>query len=264
LEASLLSIEQAKIRALIENNLLEIYYAEGDLQLASKTTEDLLKTDPHNPDVLFMVYRIHMEIANRARDALTAIAPDSARNHQIMAEHFINLGDAPNAIIQYQSALEIDPNLPGLTYELAEATIQDSLSATSLAKAKDLLAKSLVEDPRNSGAEARLGGIAMIENNPEMAKQYFSRALAIQPDQLDAMKGMADIAANQGDKEEAIRYLVRASQEDPMDEKLHYRLSRLYRELDRVGESDKELELFKKVRDLKKKTESVEQRKSSL
>jgi tetratricopeptide (TPR) repeat protein len=181
-----------------------------------------------------------------------------------MAEHFINLGDAPNAIIQYQSALEIDPNLPGLTYELAEATIQDSLSATSLAKAKDLLAKSLVEDPRNSGAEARLGGIAMIENNPEMAKQYFSRALAIQPDQLDAMKGMADIAANQGDKEEAIRYLVRASQEDPMDEKLHYRLSRLYRELDRVGESDKELELFKKVRDLKKKTESVEQRKSSL
>jgi tetratricopeptide (TPR) repeat protein len=260
LEAALLSVKEAPISALIEKNLADLYYAEGNLQPASRMTEKLLETDPHNPDVLYMLYRIHMDIANRARDALATLAPDSPRMHQLMAEHFINEGDAENATIQYEAALRGDPKLPGVHYELAEAILQQSKSAESLAKATELLKAAIVEDPGNAGAEAELGEIAMLENHRDVAKDHFSHALAIRADELNALEGMADIATDQGNNEEAVKYLLLASRKDPMDDRLHYRLSRAYRSLGRKEDSDRELDLFMKIRALKKKTALVEQR----
>jgi tetratricopeptide (TPR) repeat protein len=263
LEASLPSVKETTIRILIEKKLVEVYYAEGNLQLASRMTDDLIGMDPHDPDVLYMVYRIHMDIAERARDTLAATAPGSPRMHQIMAEHFVNEGDAGNAINQFELALGSDPELPGVHYELAEAILEDSKSAAALAKATGLLKESLVEYPRNAGAEAKLGQIAMYENNRNLARKYFSQALAFRADEPDALEGMADIASYDGDNEKAVKYLLRASQEDPMNEKVYYRLSRLYRQLNQKQNSDRELALFIKIRDLKKKTEVVEMHKSS-
>ncbi len=259
LEASLSSVKENNIRSLIESNLVDLYYAEGDLQQASHTAEDLLKSDPHNPDVLYMIYRIHTDIAGRARDALAAIAPDSGRMHQMMAEHFINDGDATDAITQYERALVSNPDLPGVRYELAEAILQDSHAAPALDKATVLLTKALAENPENAGAQAKLGEIAMLRNNPEKAERHFSRALALQNNELDALKGMADIAVHRGDNEEAAQFLLRAIQVDPMDDKLHYRLSRLYRSLNRKADSEHEMDIFMKIRDLNKKTDSVQQ-----
>jgi tetratricopeptide (TPR) repeat protein len=260
LEAALPLVKEAPISALIEKNLADLYYAEGNLQPASRMTEKLLETDPHNPDVLYMLYRIHMDIANRARDALATLAPDSPRMHQLMAEHFINEGDAENATIQYEAALRSDPKLPGAHYELAEAILQQSKSAESLAKATELLKAALVEDPGNAGAEAELGEIAMIENHRDVAKDHFSHALALRADELNALEGLADIATDQGNNEEAVKYLLLASRQDPMDDKLHYRLSRAYRSIGRKEDSDRELDLFMKIRALKKKTALVEQK----
>jgi predicted Zn-dependent protease len=260
LEAALRSVTEAPISALIEKNLAELYYAEGNLQPASRMTEKLLEADPHNPDVLYMLYRIHTDIANRARDALATLAPDSPRMHQLMAEHFINEGDAENAITQYEAALRSDPKLPGVHYELAEAILQQSKSADSLARASELLKSALAEDPNNAGAEAELGEIAMLENHRDVAKDHFSHALALRADELNALVGMADIATDQGKNEEAVKYLLQASRQDPMDDKLHYRLSRAYRSLGRKEDSDRELDLFMKISVLKKKTALVEQR----
>jgi Tfp pilus assembly protein PilF len=263
LEAALSSVKEAQISALIEKNLADLYYAEGNLQPASHMTEKLLATDPHNPDVLYMLYRIHLDIANRARDALATLAPDSPRMHQLMAEHFINEGDAENAITQYEAALRNDPKLPGVHYELAEAILQQSKSPESLAKATELLKTALTEDPRNAGAVAELGEIAMLENHRDVAKEYFSHALTLRGDELNALVGMADIATGQGNNDETVKYLLQASHQNPMDDKLHYRLSRAYRSLGRKADSDRELDLFMKIRALKKKTALVEQRAAS-
>jgi Tfp pilus assembly protein PilF len=260
LEGALPSVKEPQISALIEKNLADLYYAEGNLQPASYMTEKLLEADPHNPDVLYMLYRIHLDIANRARDALATLAPDSPRMHQLMAEHFINEGDAENAITQYEDALRSDPKLPGVHYELAEAILQQSKVPESLAKATELLKAALIEDPRNAGAEAELGEIAMIEDHRDVAKEYFSHALELRGDEFNALVGMADIASGQGNNEQTVKYLLQATQQDPMDDKLHYRLSRAYRSLGRKEESDRELDLYMKIHALKKKTALVEQR----
>ena len=263
LEASLASNQEAKILDLIRSNLLDIYYAEGNLDLASRTVEDLLKSEPDNFDVLYMMYRIHQDIANRARNALAAIAPDSGRMHQILAEHLINEGDAADAIAQYNLALAKDPKLPGVRYELAEAIMTVSKSAASLDEATTVLKEVLAENPQDAGAEAKLGEIASFEDHPELAEEHFSRALALKSDQLDALEGMATITTHRGENDKAVGYLLRAIQVDPMDDSLHYRLSVAYRNLNRKADSTHELDVFTKLHDLKEKTDLVEQRSTS-
>ena len=49
------------------------------------------------------------------------LAPDSARMHQLMAHEAARQGNTDGAIAQYREALKIDPKIPGLHFELAEA-----------------------------------------------------------------------------------------------------------------------------------------------
>ena len=259
LQESLQSTKDAKVRILAESNLVDIYYEEGDLQQASRMAEDLLKSDPKNPDVIYMVYRIHSDIAERARKALATLAPDSARMHEIMAQHFINEGDATDAMAQYERALAIDPQLPGGSYELAEAIFQDSKSVESLDRATTLLKKALTQNPRNAGTEAKLGEIAAVQNDSKTAEAHFARALALDANELNALKGMAQIAMREGDNRKAKDYLVRGSRVDPLDETLHYQLSRLYRQFNQTADAQREMDIFKEVSELKKKTELREQ-----
>jgi len=260
LEASIASTKDVKTRVLAEENLVDIYYEQGDLQQASRVAEDLLKNDPKNPDVIYIVYRIHSDIAERARKALAVLAPDSARMHEIMAQHFINEGDATDAIAQYERALVIDSQLPGVRYELAEAILVDSKSVESLDRATALLKKALALDPRNAGAEAELGEIAAIQNDSAAAEAHFARALALDAKQLNALRGMADIAKLAEDNEKAKVYLLRASRVDPLDATLHYQLSQLYRKANLMDDAKREMDNFRMIQDLKKKTELMEQR----
>jgi tetratricopeptide (TPR) repeat protein len=260
LEAAMPLLQEPQITLLVEKNLADLYYTEGNLQGAGAMVENLLKQDPHNADYLYMMYRVHTDIADRARNAMAAVAPDSPRMHQMMAEHFINEGDADDAIAQYERALSADPTLPGARYELAEAVLTQSKTAESLAKATGLLQATLKDDPLNADAIAKLGSVAMIQNHRDQARGYFQQALKIKPEQFDALEGMADIAVGEEKNEEAAGYLERASRLDPTDDKLHYRLSRLYRTLNRKADADREMELFTKTRALKKKTDLLDQR----
>ena len=52
---------------------------------------------------------------------------------QVIAERLINEGDLKGATEHYRKALEIDPRVPGVHYELAEAILE---SAPTDAEAK--------------------------------------------------------------------------------------------------------------------------------
>ena len=116
--------------------LAEILYHTGDLEGAVDVVRMLLPSNTANVDVLYTAARTYADLANRSRDALLLAAPDSARTHQLMAEMLINRGNSRAAIIQYRKALEIDPKLRGVHYELGEAILEDSRQEQSLQAAE--------------------------------------------------------------------------------------------------------------------------------
>jgi Flp pilus assembly protein TadD len=260
LSTSLPNLGHGKLATLVGSSLIEIYYQKGELNRAARFVAELQRASPTDPDVLFMAYRIHTELAERARDTLALVAPDSARMHELMAEQFVNRGDATDAIAQYEKALAKDPALPGVHYELGEAIMQQSISGDALGRAQHELKLALSENPNNAGADAKLGRIALLRRNLDQARRCYQRALLLDPNQIDALKGMADIDASQGDSGPALKYLLRASQAAPLDDSVHYQLAALYRKLGRKEEAGRELAEFQKLRAIKNQTSLAEQR----
>lgn len=252
-------LRNPKVQLLAANNLIEIYYQQGDLNRAASVIAGLLRTNSTNPTLLFMDYRIHNELAEGARDALALVAPDSARMHELMAEEFVNRGNAAEAIVEYQKALAKDPGLPGVHYELGEAIMQNSTSEASLERAEHEFKVALAENPKNAGAVAKLGRIAFSRGDMGRAEEEYHGALALQPDQTEALKGMAEIYSRRGQAERAIEYLLHARQSAPFDETIYYRLASLYRKLGRTSEARREMARFENLRTIKNESSLAHQ-----
>jgi Flp pilus assembly protein TadD len=263
LTAALPLVTNPRIHILILTNLVEIEYARGDLAQASANVAELTKIDTANAEALYLACRIYTDLADSARDALTVAAPDSAPMHMLTAERFINAGDATLAIEQYQEALAKDPSLLGVHYELGEAIMQESLSEGSLNRAAAELKLALNEDPRNAGAEAKLGIIEGIRGNSNLAEAHYTHALSLKADEFNALVGLGRILRARGENEKAAEYLTQASKIDPMDDSIHYQLAQLYRDLGRKADAEQEMKLFATIRGLKKNSSLADQRREA-
>jgi predicted Zn-dependent protease len=163
----------------------------------------------------------------------------------MMAQHLINRGAIPEAISQYQKALKADPKLRGIRYELGEAILQDSTSASSLTEAEQQFSAAVHENPYDANAIARLGTICILRSDFDKAIGYFSRALKLSPNNALAEEGMGRVLIHLGKNAEAVPYLEAASHNNPLDPSVHYKLAMAYRALGRSADSEKELAQFR-------------------
>ncbi len=266
LTAALPLLPNPKLHTLILSSLAQIEYARGELQQASGHIDELMKagsSDSEDPDVLYLAFRVYNDLADSARNKLAIVAPDSGRIHLLMAEEFVKAGDAAHAIHQYELALKQDPSFLGVHFELGEALLKESLAEGSLSRATDELQLALKEDPRNAAAEAKLGFIEGYRGHTAQAEEHDRRALALNPDQLEALLGLGAILRDRGESEKAAELYTRASVSDPLDETIHFRLAQIDRQLGRTAEAEREMKLFKEIHDLKGKSSLADARRSA-
>ena len=237
--------------------LAEILYQTGDLEGAVDVVRILLPSSPKNVDVLYTTARIYADLANRSRDALLLTAPESARTHQLMAEMLINRGNSRAAIIQYRKALEIDPKLRGVHYELGEAILQDSRQAPALQAAEIEFRAALTENPADANAEYRLGTVCKLRRDYKTAIEHYSHALQLQPDNADAHQALGAAWVKMGEPEKALDQLLAATRLDPLNPVAHYHLGTLYRQLGRETDSRRELATFQTLEDSRRQIDQV-------
>src|SRR6202162_5858520 len=132
LEEAFPMVRDEKIRIETGMELIGIYSAKGDLEKAAVIVADLRKVDPTNESVLYTAYRIYSDLAAESIISLSVVGPNSARMHQAMAHELAKRGSTVEAIEHYRTALKIDPNLPGIHFELA-----DMLRTLSTAEGRD-------------------------------------------------------------------------------------------------------------------------------
>ena len=126
LEKSFPHVQELKLKTQAGLELAELDYQVGELSQSAEVINTLRQLDPKNLDVLYSAYRTYSDLADSALNAIALLDPDGARMHLIIAEHLINEGDRDGAIEQYKKVLQLDPQLPGAHFELAEALLQSS------------------------------------------------------------------------------------------------------------------------------------------
>jgi tetratricopeptide (TPR) repeat protein len=256
LEKAFPKLQEDKIQIEAGMELIEIHAGAGDLDKAAATVSALRSRYPTNVEVLYTSYRIYSDLAGEAMLSLSLVAPTSARMHQVMAHELEKHGDEQAAIRNYREALKLDPQLPGLHFELAEMLNASSL-ASEQREAETEYKAALAVNQFDERAEFRLGDISSRRGDVQEAYAHYSRAVQLQPNDAEANIGLAKVLMlmNQPDKAEPL--LQRAVQLDPTSAAAHFRLSTLYRQAGRTVDATRELEEYQKYKELKEKLRDI-------
>ncbi len=158
MSAALGNLSEPKFRKEVGLKLVEVETAQQDLAAASVTIAKLREQSPTDPDILYAAYRIHSDLAGEALLSLSLAAPQSARMQQAIAHELERIRDLTGAIAAFRKAIAIDPNLPGIHFELAEA-LHGSASQADRAQAEHEYAIALEKNPREVQAAVRLADL---------------------------------------------------------------------------------------------------------
>jgi cytochrome c-type biogenesis protein CcmH/NrfG len=247
-------LEDPGLRLQVGIELADFYYQRGDLGESGSVLYKLSSLNPDNADVLFFEQRVYSELASDTLDKLALLAPGSARMEQLIAERLINVGDLKDATAHYRKALELDPKLPGMHFELAESLMEASPNNVETQKeASAELEAAMQVDGDSAKVECELGRIAMLQSNFDGADTHYRHAYQLSPGDPQAEMGLAELLKQQNKPEEAAKYLRMAIASDPLNAEAHYKLSQVDRELHLDEEQRKEMKLFRDIRATKDK-----------
>jgi tetratricopeptide (TPR) repeat protein len=256
LEVAFPLTEELKLKIRVGLELVGLYTQNGDLSQASRIVAQLRTAAPDNAEVLYAAYRTYSDLSGESMLALSLAAPDSAQMHQLLAHEELKEGNTNGAIAQYRKAIAIDPHLPGIHFELAEV-LHSSLDQAAKTEAEQEYHTALRENPQDEKAICRLAEIATQKGNIQQAYEGYTRAVGLQPSDADAKLGLAKTLIEMNQTDRAVTLLEDTVRLEPTNAVAHYRLGTLYRKLGRSEDAVREVDLYKKYKDMKEKMRAI-------
>lgn len=236
--------------------LIELYSGHEQLEKAAGVVDLLRNKYPTDVGVLYASYRIHSDLAGESMLSLSLVAPHSAQMYQVMAHELVRQGQMDAAIRDFKEALRLNPNLPGLHFELAEA-----LNASDIPDGKEQAKKeyeaALSVNKSDEKSECRLGTMAYKSNDLAGAVVHYSRAIVLEPDDAEANLGLAKALMDMKETRKAQALLEQTVRLDPTIAEAHFRLATIYRENGRIPDAKRELEQYQKFRNMKEKLREI-------
>jgi tetratricopeptide (TPR) repeat protein len=249
MESAFQQLQDPVLRERLGIELANLDYQRGELERTAGVLQTLLTLEPDNVDVLFFAQRVYSELADQTLNKLAVLAPGSARMEQLIAERLINAGDLKDAARHYEEALQLDPRLPGVHFELAETLLQASPGDSAVvAQATQQLEDAIKIDGDSANVECKLAQIALQQGHTQQGLADYRRAYELNPRSAEAQMGMATILERAGKDEQAAAYLRMAVAAEPFNDRAHYRLFEVDKRLHLNAEADAQLKLFVAVR----------------
>jgi tetratricopeptide (TPR) repeat protein len=252
LEKSFPKLKDKNLKIQVGMELANLYRQQGDLDRSASVMRALVDVDSDNVEILYMAQQVYSDLADDTLNKLAILGPGSARMQQVIAERLINGGDLKGAMEHYRKALELNPRLPDVHYELGEAILQSGLTdpGAQAEAEKEFRAAAALEGDTAS-LECQFGRIAFLQNDMDQAYAHYKRAFELNPGETEAQIGLGRLLMVKDKPEEAIKYLRMAVQSDPLNAEAHYRLATNCRKLGLTAEAERELKLFQEIKQTK-------------
>lgn len=187
---------------------------------------------PNDPEVLYQTGRIYGNRAYEVMEKLHDTAPDSVWMLQAQGEANESMKNWQAAIVAYQHVLVLDPNRPGIHYQLGRiylAKYRTSQSSDDKQAAIQQFTDELKANPDNADATYELANIQEESGNLSAAGEQFTSLLTNVPDFEQALVALGGIYLAEKQNAKAISLLERATRIRPDDEVAWWRLSQAYR-----------------------------------
>lgn len=209
----------------------------GDYRLAETLLQELLDGDPRNIDGLLALGKTYKRWAESILERMTAINPDAPRVHQLQGEREEAKGNYEGALQSYRTALDRQPNQPGLAYAIGNVYWK----LHQYDDAEVWLGKELSQNPHHGLAHYRLGSLYTEQGKSGQAIAHLTEALAAHPEWVDARFDFGRALSLAGRQEEAVAQFRKVAADGPPNDRVHYLLSNALRRLGRNEEADSEM-----------------------
>ncbi len=251
-------LDDPKLKLEAGTALIQIYESADDLDKAAQMVTTLRAGNPTNVPLIYEAYRLHTKLAGEAMLALSLVDPNSAEMHQVIGHEALRYGDFPGAINQYREAVKINPKLSGIHLELGDA-LSNSTNPTIKSQAEAEYKLAIQLNPLDERALCREAEAEVDHADVDKALADYTKATQLAPTDIDAQLGLAKVLLMMRKPDAARPILEKVLQLEPENEAAHYQLSRLYWQEGRKDDANREVELYKKYREMKKKLRDLYQ-----
>ncbi len=259
LEQAFPNLNEEKIKKQTGLELIELDSAFGQFAKALSVTEKLEELLPQDPQILFVAYEVSSQMTEQSLLDLALVAPDSAEMQMIMGGELGRQGEHEKSVAKYREAIRLNPNLPGVHFELAEQ-LRSAPDPKMNAQAEDEYKAAVKQNPYDEKSWCRLGESVAAKGDFKAAQEDYRKALALQPKDSDAQTDLAVALISLGQPAEVISLLESAIKDDPTNIVAHYRLSVQYRRAGRIADAKHEMDEYNHYKELKDKLSQVFQR----
>src|SRR6202046_1164088 len=150
-----------------------------------------LGKSPDEPALLFYLSRASTALAGQSLDRLRSVDPNSARGHQALGQTDYEMKMLPEAAKEYEQALALRPDLPGLRLELGQVFAAGS----EWAKAEEQFRGEAKLQPASAEASYRLGNALLQQGKMKEAAEERKRSDSLSPGMPETLYALGRAAA---------------------------------------------------------------------
>jgi tetratricopeptide (TPR) repeat protein len=238
--------------------LAELYAKTGRIRDAVMEAQDILKRDPNNLEAHKLLGRIYLrslgdiqsgngsqnvlKLAIEQYEQIIKIEPDSVDDHLLLGRLYKVNNDLQKAESEFKTALKLQPDSEEAVTTLALLYTEEGDST----RAAQVLS-SVPDASRSAKLYSVLGYTYEQQKEYKKAIDAYRKAIALDRDNLDAIRGLAENLMNDGQTEAALEQYKVIADANPEDAQTYVRIAEIYR---RSGKFDLALENLKKAQSM--------------
>jgi tetratricopeptide (TPR) repeat protein len=204
-----------------------------------------LAKNPGDPDILYYLSRAGSALSAQSLDKLLSTFPNTARGHQASAQNYYVLKMYPEAKKEYEQALTLRGDLPGLRLELGQVYAAGS----DWGKAEELFRAETKLQPGNAEAAYRLGDALLQQGKMKEAAAELKRSDSLHPDMSETLYalGRAEASNAPGDAERPFQRVIELEKESALAGQAYFALAGIHRKQGRTEQAAKEMEEYRRI-----------------
>jgi tetratricopeptide (TPR) repeat protein len=260
-----LAIEADPTSEYLSSALAEIYARTGRIRDAVSEAQEILKRDPQNLEAHRLLGHIYLrslgdmqggngsdnvlKLAIEQYQEILKLDPTSADDHVMLGRLYHANSQLKKAEDEEKIAVKLAPDSEEAVTTLALLYNEEG----DAAKAAETLS-SVPETTRSAKLYAALGETYDQQKNYKKAIEAYQHAIALDRDNLDAIRGMAESLLNDGQADKALQQYKIIADANPEDARTYIRMGEIYR---RQGKLDLALQNLKKAQSMVQDSEQV-------
>jgi tetratricopeptide (TPR) repeat protein len=250
-----LAIDADPTSEYLTSGLAELYAKTGRIRDAVIEAQDILKKDPNNLEAHKLLGRIYLrslgdvqsgsgsdsvlKLAIEQYQEIIKIEPDNVDDHLLLGRLYRLNNDLQKAEGEFKMAVKLQPDSEEAVTTLAYLYNEEG----DTARAAEALS-SVPDATRSAKLYSALGYTYEQRKEYKKAVAAYRKAIELDRDNLDAIRGLAQNLLNDGQTEAALEQYKIIAESNPEDAQTYLRMAEIYR---KNGKFDLALENLKKA-----------------